>query len=277
MPIRGFFSPKPLPNPSINPFNALIACFISTFPLIAEDVDMNPGQRPQSFETEITKTLRMEYLLSLPEGYTESEESWPLILFLHGAGERGTDLSQVAKHGPPKLAADGNKDLPFIIVSPQLPQGTWWTGELQMDTLNALLDDIVARHRVDEDRIYVTGLSMGGYGTWHMAAAYPDRFAAIAPICGGGNPGDAAKIAHLPIWVFHGEKDRAVTIDKSEEMVEALKKAGSDVKFTVYPDAGHNVWTRTYNNPELYEWFLEHQRTDRADPSLIQKDAEEDK
>jgi predicted peptidase len=124
--------------------------------------------------------------------------------------------------------------------------------------LNSLLDDLVSRYRIDKQRIYVTGLSLGGFGTWSLAAAYPDRFAAIAPICGGGNPEDAASIAHLPVWVFHGAKDKVVSIEKSEEMVAALKKVGSDVKFTVYPDAGHNSWTATYENPELYEWFLEH-------------------
>jgi len=136
-----------------------------------------------------------------------------------------------------------------------------WGRENQIDTLNALLDHIVSLYRIDEERIYVTGLSMGGFGTWYMAAAYPDRFAAIAPICGGGDPESAGRIAHLPVWVFHGAKDETVRIKKSEEMVAALKKVGGKVKFTVYPDLGHNSWDATYGNPELYKWFLEHTRS----------------
>lgn len=220
-----------------------------------------PGQHPQSFEKEIIKTVTADYLLYLPEAYTTTETSWPLILFLHGAGERGNDLSQVELHGPPKLIATEAKSFPFIIVSPQCPEDSWWSGEMQTDTLNALLDEIVARYRIDEERIYVTGLSMGGYGTWHLAACYPDRFAAIAPICGGGNSDDVSDIAHIPTWVFHGAKDEAVPIAESERMVYALRDAGSDVQFTVYPDAGHDSWSVTYNNPKLYEWFLEHTLT----------------
>jgi predicted peptidase len=218
------------------------------------------GQHPASFEKTIAKTVRANYWLYIPETYPDSRASWPLMLFLHGAGERGDDLSLVEKHGPPKLVAKEGKSFPFIIVSPQCPADGWWSSETQIDTLNALLDDIVSRYRIDEDRIYVTGLSMGGFGTWRLAAAYPHRFAAIAPVCGGGNPKDAASIAHLPIWVFHGAKDPTVKIAESERMVAALKEVGADVAFTVYPDAGHDSWTETYNNPELYEWLLKHRR-----------------
>ena len=221
------------------------------------------GQHPQSFQKEITKTLRADYLLYLPEDYQDSQEKWPLMLFLHGAGERGDDLSKLETHGPPKLIAKEGKSFPFIIVSPQCPQDGLWTHEIQIDTLNALLDDIISRYRIDEDRIYVTGISMGGFGAWSLAIAYPDRFAAIAPICGGGNPDDAERITHLPIWVFHGAKDTVVPLQRSQEMVTALDKAGTNVKFTVYPDAEHDSWTETYNNPELYEWFLKQTRSSR--------------
>ncbi|MCK4543538.1 MAG: prolyl oligopeptidase family serine peptidase [Spirochaetales bacterium] len=219
------------------------------------------GQHPQSFEKEITKTLRANCLLYVPEQYLTSQKEWPLILFLHGAGERGNDLSKVEIHGPPKLIAKENKEFPFVIVSPQCPKDGWWSSELQIDVLNALVDDVVSRYRIDRNRIYVTGLSMGGFGTWHLAAAYPDRFAAIAPICGGGNPEDAASMAHLPVWVFHGAKDSTVPLKRSEEMVAALQKSGCKVKFTVYPDAGHDSWSETYSNPDLYEWFLQHSRS----------------
>jgi predicted peptidase len=123
-----------------------------------------------------------------------------------------------------------------------------------------LLDDIIRTYRVDRDRVYLTGLSMGGFGTWDLAAAHPEKFAAIAPICGGGNPQNAKKLARLPIWVFHGAKDPTVPIERSREMVEALKAAGANVKFTVYPEAQHDSWTETYNNPEFYQWLLEQKR-----------------
>jgi len=214
------------------------------------------GQHPQSFEKKTTRTIRANYLLYVPEQYLTSQKEWPLILFLHGAGERGNDLSKVEIHGPPKLIAKEKKEFPFVIVSPQCPEDDSWSSERQIDVLNALLDDVVSRYRIDKNRIYVTGLSMGGSGTWCLATSYPDRFAAIAPICGGGNPEDAASIAHLPVWVFHGAKDDVVPPKKSEEMVTALKKAGCKVKFTIYPDAGHDSWSVSYNNPDLYAWFL---------------------
>ncbi len=127
--------------------------------------------------------------------------------------------------------------------------------------LNALLDSVIKEYHVDKDRVYLTGLSMGGFGTWALAAAFPGKFAALAPICGGGSPADAAKLARLPIWVFHGAKDNTVPLKRSEEMVEALKAAGGHPKFTVYPDAGHDSWTATYDNPEFYQWLLAQKRS----------------
>ena len=220
------------------------------------------GQHEFKFKKEMTMTLELNYLLYIPEEYNKSKKEWPLILFLHGAGERGNDINKLKKHGPPKLIEQGKKDFPFIIVSPQCPGKGWWTNEKEIMALDALLNKITAEYRVDKQRIYLTGLSMGGFGSWGLAAEYPDRFAAVVPICGGGDPKTAKSIAHLPIWVFHGGKDKTVPIKKSEIMVEALKKAGNDVKFTVYPDAGHDSWTKTYNNPELYKWLLSHNKSE---------------
>ena len=218
---------------------------------------VQPGQTAQTFEKVITKTLSSGYLLYLPERYGKEDKQWPLILFLHGAGERGNDLELVKKHGPPKIV-ETKPDFPFVVVSPQCPSGMWWT-EL-LDTLNALLDEIVGLYDIDEERIYLTGLSMGGFGTWDLAAAFPERFAAIAPICGGGTLRAGRSLRDMPTWVFHGAKDRVVPLDESERMVRILKSAGNNARFTVYPEAGHDSWTETYNNPELYEWFLQHQR-----------------
>ncbi|HQU44077.1 MAG TPA: prolyl oligopeptidase family serine peptidase, partial [Pirellulales bacterium] len=204
-------------------------------------------QQDKHFEKEITITVKLNYLLFLPEGYDKSEKKWPLILFLHGSGESGKDLEKVKIHGPPKIV-ERKPDFPFIVVSPQSRRRGW-----NPEALKALLDEVLADERVDRDRVYVTGLSMGGFGTWTLAAEYPNYFAAIVPICGGGDPEDAPSLKQLPIWVFHGAKDKAVPLERSQEMVDALKKAGADVKFTVYPEAGHDSWTETYNNPEFFK------------------------
>jgi predicted peptidase len=223
----------------------------------SDDKEKKSSQAEKSFSKEITITVKLNYLLYLPEGYdSDTSKRWPLMLFLHGAGESGNDLSKVKLHGPPKIV-ESKKDFPFIVVSPQSPGRGW-----NPDTLNALLDDLVKNHRVDPDRVYLTGLSMGGFGTWALAAAHPERFAAIAPICGGGNPRDAGKIKDLPIWVFHGAKDPTVPLRSSQAMVDALKEANApEVKFTIYPDAGHDSWTESYNNPDLYKWFLDHKKS----------------
>ena len=222
-------------------------------------------QQPKSFTKTITKTVSANYLLFLPKGYdAKSEKKWPLIFFLHGAGERGTNLWKVAVHGPPKIVKD-KADFPFIVASPQCPDGQHWSE----DVLLNLLDEVVSQNAVDKHRIYLTGLSMGGFGSWSLGAQYPERFAAIAPVCGGGEwvrvvlagGKKAAALKSLGVWAFHGGKDPVVKLEESQRMVEAFKKIGcTDVKLTVYPEAGHDSWTETYNNPELYEWFLKHQR-----------------
>ncbi|MGD0091271.1 MAG: prolyl oligopeptidase family serine peptidase [Planctomycetota bacterium] len=227
---------------------------------VEESSPPNPGQTPQTFEKEIRLTLRLQYLLYLPAGYQDSKEKWPLMLFLHGAGERGADLEKVKVHGPPKLIAKEGKAFPFILVSPQCPDDGFWSSELQLEELNALLDDLVARYRIDPERIYLTGLSMGGFGTWSLACRYPGRFAALAPICGRGDPKKVERIKHVPVWVFHGAKDKTVPPKDSQDMVDALKKLGANVKFTLYPNADHDSWSETYHNLEFYEWLLQQRR-----------------
>jgi predicted peptidase len=219
----------------------------------AAEGDKESPQRKSRLEIQVR--VRLDYLLYLPQEY-EAKESWPLLLFLHGAGERGDDLELVKKHGPPKLIEAG-KEFPFIVVSPQCPKDHWW----EPIELVALLNEMKSKYKVDPDRIYVTGLSMGGFGTWRLAAYIPDRLAAIAPICGGGERYWARRFAHLPIWVFHGAKDKGVPVERSEEMVDALKERGGHPRFTIYPEAGHDSWTETYENPKLYEWLLEQKRT----------------
>ena len=202
-----------------------------------------------------TTDYLMKYLLYLPEGY-DARDNWPLMIFLHGSGERGDDLELVKKHGPPKLALEMN--FPLIILSPQCRAGSRW----ETKPLIELIDHILSELPVNRRKIYLTGLSMGGFGTWDLAAAFPDYFAAIVPICGGGNPSDACKMKDIPAWVFHGQDDKVVPVEKSQEMVDALKNCGGRVKFTVYPDTGHDSWTKTYANPKLYEWLLNQNKID---------------
>ncbi len=175
-------------------------------------------QKPAQLNTQVK--VEMDFLLYLPKDY-DKQESWPLVLFLHGAGERGDDIELVKKHGPPKLIGEGT-DFPFIVVSPQCQKERRW----EPFELTVLLDHIIESHKVDEDRIYVTGLSMGGFGTWRLAAYTPDRFAAIAPICGGGDAHSSKLFSHLPTWVFHGAKDKVVPLERSQEMIDALREKG---------------------------------------------------
>jgi len=230
---------------------------------------MSYGQNNQmnqrlQFSTTIEKKVQLGYLLYLPEDYSKSDKKFPLMIFLHGAGERGTNLDAVEVHGPPKLVKSGKK-FPFILVSPQCPPNEHW----DVDAVIALLDHIIKNYRVDTNRVYLTGLSMGGYGTWAVASRYPERFAAIIPICGGGNTieipmasrskRDAIKT--LGVWAFHGAKDPVVPMAESEKMVKTFKMVGcQDVKLTIYPEAQHDAWTETYNNDEIYDWLLKHSR-----------------
>lgn len=197
----------------------------------------------------------MPYLLYLPKGYEQKEGKWPVMLFLHGRGESDGPLSLVKKWGPPRQIERG-EDLSCIVVSPQCPRTESWAQPRQQTLLLELLDLIERQFQADPERVYLTGLSMGGYGSWRLAADHPERFAAIAPICGGGKPEDAAKLKDLPIWVFHGTEDKAVPLQRSVEMVDAIKAAGgTKVRFTTLEYVGHNCWEAAYSTPELYQWF----------------------
>jgi predicted peptidase len=215
----------------------------------------------------LTRKISAQYLLFLPEGYdAKSAKRWPLMMFLHGSGEREGNVWRVTIHGPTKYI-EKHPDFPFILVSPQCPPGHKWSDE----TLLGILDEVTAKYRVNTNRVYLTGLSMGGYGAWSLATTYPERFAAVAPVCGGeGNIGivlslhgdkeKAAALKRLPIWAFHGAKDPVVSLEESERVVAAMKKIGDkNVKLTVYPEAAHNSWTQTYDNPKLYEWLLQYE------------------
>jgi predicted peptidase len=205
----------------------------------------------------------VHYLLFTPREYDADGKRWPLLLFLHGLGECGNnELARVKVHGPPKLV-ESRPDFPFVVVSPQCPPQPGGMKDVptawQPEPLIQLVDHVMANVRIDPTRVYVTGLSMGGYGTWRLVAAHPDRFAAAVPICGGGEPQEmATALSRVPIWVFHGARDAVVPLTKSQEMVDAVREAGGRLQFTVYPDVEHDSWTQTYNSSDVYDWLLSH-------------------
>lgn len=247
---------------------ALVACTC-----LMRSSRASESQTVHSFERTLTRSVGYKYLLALPTGYDAARgRRWPLILFLHGSGERGDDVWSVAKHGPPKLLRGGASTPAatllaenFIVVSPQCPKGAWW----DTATLLALLDEIATTHQVDARRVYLTGLSMGGFGAWELGISHPERFAAMIAICGGGSfatifQASAQKrqeLRSLGIWAFHGAKDESVPLAESQRMIDMLKVAKvEDVQLTVYPDAKHDSWTVTFANPEIYHWLLRHER-----------------
>ena len=245
----------------------LLALLSAGLLLAAGRLPAKPPERPQDrsqniampstsrvLDTTVTKRLTLRYLLYIPEGYSPTGNRWPLVLFLHGSGERGSDLSLLARQGLPKLAAE--HDLPFLLAAPQLPEGEVWSA----DTLKALLDELEATLRVDPDRIYLTGLSMGAFGAWDLAIAQPDRFAALVAISGGGNPVEVCRLKNVPVWIAHGRKDDVIPVAWAESLAQRLERCGGKVRLTVYPDAGHDAWTRTYADPAFLDWLLAQRR-----------------
>jgi predicted peptidase len=206
-----------------------------------------------------------KYLSYVPTVRTNAAQKLPCILFLHGACPN-EDLTKFRHFGPLKYGL-AHEDFRFIVVCPATARG--WT----LPALAQLLDHAQAVFPVDPDRVYVTGYSMGGHGTWLLATAYPRRFAALAPVAGAGNPQEAAhKLRHLPIWIFHGVRDEVVPFSYGQSMAQALQTAGGTVKTTFYPDRGHDIWDKPYQGSELYDWFLQHRRggalTNRASTTI---------
>ncbi|HEX2861467.1 MAG TPA: PHB depolymerase family esterase [Lacunisphaera sp.] len=221
---------------------------------------------PGSFESEITLPLGYRYLLALPEGYAADESKrWPLVVFLHGAGERGRDLELLKKHGVPRLIAAGRK-FEAIVVAPQVPEGEYWNPH----GVKALVDELARKHRVDETRIYLTGLSMGGFGVFDTLAAYPGVFAAAVPICGGAgiNVVKFAALREMPIWMFHGDRDQAVPVEYSQTAMRWFERIQApNVKLTIYPGVTHDSWTRTYDNSEVWAWLFAHRKGQGTHPN----------
>lgn len=215
----------------------------------AEATPLAPGQHPQP----AVVAGSYPFQLFVPRAVSSGKESWPLLIFLHGSGERGDDIGRVKVHGPPKVA-DRNPDFPFILISPLLPAGQDW------DTakLEAILDEALETLPVDRSRVYLTGLSRGGHASWRWAAANPERFAAVAPVAGRGDPAAACALKAKPVWAFHGDRDDVVVPEGSFAMVRAIRACGGNPRLTIYPDLGHNAWDPAYDDPALYLWLLSH-------------------
>jgi predicted peptidase len=213
----------------------------------------------------------LPYLLFVPKGYnTSGSERWPLVIFLHGSGERGTDIEVVKKHGPPMLV-EKNPARPFIVISPQLPPQSDTVGwAWPIPPLEELLDHALKTWRIDPSRVYLTGLSLGGIGTWEWGTKHPQRFAALAPVAAFGDYSKACGAKDVPVWVFHGDRDDAVDTRGDFEMFDALKRCKSNPapRLTIYPNTDHWSWVPAYNDPALWMWMLEQRK-----PLTLTKDS----
>ena len=250
---------------------AFILTLLAALPLMtlpASAADHRDRFEARTFKDAAGKTL--PYRLLSPKEVRPGEK-YPLVLFFHGAGECGTDNEKQLVHGMNDFASDEiMAKYPAFVVAPQCPEGeqwvdTPWTADshtmkdkpaVPLKQSLELVDKLAKELPVDTNRLYITGLSMGGFGVWDAIQRHPDRFAAAVPICSGGDPAFAEKIKHVPVWAFHGDSDTTVKLKRSREMIDALKKAGGNPKYTEYAKTGHDSWTKTYADPKMYEWLF---------------------
>jgi len=218
-------------------------------------------KKNKTLSVDMNRSHQLKYLIYLPKDYLTKK--YPLVLFLHGAGERGTNLKDIEIHGLPKLVRNGKK-FPFIIIAPQCPLNLWWSDPLPVDLLSKLVNDIVMKYGIHKNNVFCTGLSMGGYGTLALSIKNPKLFSAIIPICGGvdiKNFFDILNLKDLPIWLFHGDKDEVIPLENSQSIYKVLKPVNKNIKLTVYKGVDHNSWDRAYDDNELYKWMLSHKET----------------
>jgi predicted esterase len=202
-------------------------------------------------------TLPYRMLLYLPPGYSDRGQPMPLLMHLHGSGARGNDLALLRREGLSRLIHKGLQ-LPVVVASPQCQQGQTWDSKQVMAVVEFLKDS----YNIDPGRIYLTGYSMGGYGTWRTASLYPERFAAIVPICGGGETDWAPSLTGIPIWAFHGQRDESVPVAETTKMIDAIQLAGGTPRLTVYPEGKHYIWDDVYRDAEVLEWLWKQGRMD---------------
>ena len=201
----------------------------------------------------VLKKVKYNYLISVPANYDkEPGKKWPVIFYLHGRHASGKNLNSLKRYGLPYYLSIGKK-MDFIVVSPQCPNVKNWSSE---DWFNPVYDEVAAKYRVDDCRVYLMGMSMGGYGTWSLANRMPDRFAAISPMCGGADVRWADNLSRIPTWVFHGTADTEIPISQSEVMVKSMEHKNKHLKFTRLFKQGHDI-SKQFNNDELYAWLLQ--------------------
>jgi predicted peptidase len=211
------------------------------------------------YRTVVSGGKTYAYNVFIPPTYN-ADRPWPTILFLHGSGERGNDGFFQTEVGIGRTLRRNHGMIPAIVVMPQCPQGkTWNDPEIAKMALDAL-EDVSKTYRVDEKRLYLTGLSLGGRGCWYIAARTKGAFAAVLPICGGGDPKDAAKLTNVPIWAHHGTEDKNVPIAETQRIVDAVEAAGGDVRFTRIAGADHVIWDRVYGDPKVWQWLFAQER-----------------
>lgn len=243
-----------------------------------ESQETKPSSKEEALKSFEAKTYQsgedeLNYRFLEPKSVVEGEV-YPLVIFLHGAGERGDDNVAQLKHGAREFLTETNREkYPCFLIAPQCPKGIAWANidrtqskpkleaepSTPLSMVMEVAEQVIEKYPVDKSRIYITGLSMGGYGTFDAIERYPKRFAAALPICGGGDSSQekVAAIKELPIWIFHGGADNVVPTARSREMVEALKEAGGEPKYTEYPGVGHDSWTETYKNPDVLAWLFQ--------------------
>jgi predicted peptidase len=206
------------------------------------------------------------YCVYVPPDYAP-DKAWPVILALHGSGERGSDGLLQTDVGIGRALRRHHQDIPAIVVMPQCRPDQTWVGPMGRMALRCV-EEASREYHLDGRRMYLTGLSLGGHGAWHIAASIPDRFAALLVICGfaelGPSTGLAEKLAppltRIPIWCFHGEQDTSVPVEKARQMVEAIRTAGGQIEYTEYKDGTHFIWDRVYDNREVWRWLFEQKR-----------------
>ena len=211
-------------------------------------------------ESKKLERKKISYLIFKPNSYyIGNTKNLPLVLFLHGRGERGNDLELVKRQALPKMIAEGNTEFPFILIAPQLPESEeeWYTKDLI-----SLVEEMESEYSIDENRIYLTGISLGGNGVWKLATEFPNKFAAVVPISGWGDTSRICRLRDSNVWAFHGAKDTLILPERTLEIVERLQYCNPNVKSTLYPNAKHDAWTETYKNPEFMKWFLNQRKKD---------------
>lgn len=231
-----------------------ITCFLLSFAVFASTLADESGQEEKSLELSTGEVV--DYLFYQPSELEENQKP-PLLLFLHGGGESGDDLSRVLTHGPPKRIAEGHR-YPMIVVSPLNPdkKGFW-----DEDRLARFLDELLPSINFDEERVYLAGMSRGAYGGYRLVMENPDRFAAMVALCGAAPSPYAGWLGKIPVWIIHGEKDPVIPVSESQRMAEALREKGGNVRLTLHPESEHDVWTQTFEGTGVEEWLLQHKRS----------------